>query len=307
MPNASARGYQIGYLKETTFGTTPASALTLLRFTQAASKISASTVESEEIQLFEVPDLIRVNVDGTFEISGEWSYGVLHGLVEGLFGGTWATNVLSVGSTKTGFTLEEQFTDITKYFALKGCLIESLRIQMQKGSKITWTLTARPMTIPSSYSGTTAGTGAAVAAPTNAIMSPISSFQVLSEGGSNDLKALGTTAFTIEFSRPSIIQDQCGSLSLAGIDPSVFVAKGTVSTYVTGSTQLDKYLGDTASSFSFAIGGASSLKDTWLFNQVKFTDGGIQPLSRGNAAIQTFNWQARYDATNSTAKWTRTP
>ena len=306
MPNATSRGYQFAYVKETVFGTTPASALKLTRVTQAGSKIAAGTVESEEMQLAEVPDLIRTSADGTIEISGEYSYGVIHDLLEGIFGSTWTTNVLSVGTTKIGFTLEEQLTDVTKFLTYKGCVIEGVKIQLQQGNKITWTVSARASVLPTAYTGTTAGTGGATAAPTNVIMSPITSLQLFTEAA-NNLLTVGVTAFTIELSRASISQPQLGSLSLAGIDPSVFVAKGSISTYVSGSTQLDKYLGDTATSLALTLGGASSLKDAWLFNQVKFTDGGVQPLSRGNAAIQTFSWQARYDSTNTTAKITRTP
>lgn len=307
MPNATARGYQVGYIKESTFGTTPSSALKLLRLTQGGSKIAASTVESEELQLAEVPDLIRTSADGTIDLSGEYSYGVLHDFLEGIFGGAWTTNVLTVGSTKIGFTIEEQYTDITKFLPYKGCLIESVKINLQQGNKITWQVMARATTVPSAFAAATAGTGSATAAGTAAMMSPVTSVQLMTEGGSNDLKALGTTAFSIEFSRASIAQPQLGSLSLSGLDPSTFTAKGTVSTYVTGSTQLDKYLGDTATSMALTIGGASASKDNFLFSAVKFADGGIQPLSRGNAAIQTFNWQARYDATNTTCKITRTP
>ncbi|MBY0490626.1 MAG: hypothetical protein K2R93_12360 [Gemmatimonadaceae bacterium] len=310
MPNATARGYQVGVLKETTFGTTPASPLQLMRTTSAAIKVASSFVESEEIQLYEVPDLIRVSADGTFEINGEYSYGAFHTLLEGIFANTWTTNVLSVGSTKTSFTIEDQYTDATKFLPGKGCLVESIAVSLQQGSKITFKITGRIGVVPTAYAGATAGTGAATAAGTNAILSPIASIQLLQEGGSLDLKGVGVTQFNFEFSRPGIAQPQLGSLSLSGLDPSTFVAKGSASLYVptTGaSALLDKYLGDTATSLAATLGGASNLKDAYLWNQVKFTDGGIAPVGRGQACIQSFQWQARYDATNTTCKITRTP
>jgi hypothetical protein len=308
MPNnASARGYRVGYVKEVTQGTTPASALTLLRTTGGVGKVSAQTIESDEVQITEVQDLIRTNIEGSGTINFEYSYGGIHPLLEGIFGATFSTNVLKVGTTPTFFTIEDQFTDITKFMAYKGCVIEKIAISLQQGQKITGQITYRAMTVPSAASGTTAGTGGPTAAPTNPIMSPVGSIQLIQEGGSLDLKGVGVTALSIEFERPGIAQPQLGSLSLSGLDQATFTAKGSISLYMPNTTLLDKYLGDTATSLGINLGGASSLRDNYLFSKVKFTDGGPGDVSRNSPVIQTYAWQAYYDATNSTCQLTRTP
>ena len=310
MANATSRGYQVGILKEVTYGTTPASALALVRTTGAAIKIAAGSVESEETHLVEVPDIIRVSADGSFEINGEYSYAAFHALMEGLWCSTFSTNVLTVGTTKTSFTIEDQYTDASLYLPGKGCLVESFSVSLQQGSKLTVKITGKVGVVPTAYATSSAGTGSATAAPTNAILSPVGSIQLLQEGGALDLKGVGTTAFTMDFMRTNIPQPQLGSLSLSGLDPSTFTAKGTIQLYVpttSGSTLLDKYLGDTATSLACTLGGASAKKDAYLFTNVKFTDGGIAPIGRGQAAIQSLSWQAYYDATNTTCKVTRTP
>lgn len=307
MPNATSRGFRVGYVKESTQGTTPSSALTLLRTTGGGGKIAAQTVESEEVQLAEVPDVIRTNADGTGTINFEYSYGGIHPLLEGIFGSTFSTNVLRVGTTATSFTIENQYTDIGKYLAFKGCVIESLSISLQQGQKITGSIGYRAMVVPTSAASATAGTGAATAAPTNPIMSPVGSVQLIQEGGSLDLKGVGVTAFSIEFTRSAIPLPQVGSLSLAGLDSGTFVAKGSVSLYMPDSALLDKYLGDTATSLALTLGGSSSLKDAYLFSNVKFTDGGPADVSRNQPIVQTFSWQALASSPNTTCQVTRTP
>lgn len=310
MPNATSRGYRVGILKEVTYGTTPATALGLVRTTSSAIKIASSFVESEEIHILEVPDIIRVSADGTWEINGEYSYGALHALLEALFNGVFATNVLSVGTTATSLTIEDQYTDATRFLTGRGCLVEAITVSLATGSKITFKASGKVGVVPTAYTTVTAGTGTATAAPTNAILSPISSIQLLQEAGSLDLRGVGVTAFSMELMRASIPQPQLGSLSLSGLDGSTFTAKGSASLYVptvAGTVLLDKYLAGTATSLALTLGGTSTLRDAYLFSQVKFTDGGIAPVSRGQAAIQAFTWQASVDASTTTCRVTRTP
>lgn len=309
--NASARGYRVAYIKEVTQGTTPTTAPTLLRTTGGGMKISAQTVESDELQLTEVSDVIRTNVDGTGTINFEYSYGGIHPLLEGLFGGVFSTNVLKVGTTPTFFTIEDQFTDISRYLAAKGCVIEGISITLAQGQKITGTVTYRALTPPTSMASATVFGTAANAAPTNPIMSPVGSVRLIQEGGALDLgpAGIGTLGFTIEMTRTGIAQPQLGSTALSGLDHGTFVCKGTVALYVPAgaSALMDKYLADTQTSLALTLGGASSLRDAYLFSKVRFTDGGIGDMQKNASANLNLSWQATYDATNSTVQVTRTP
>lgn len=306
MAKANARNWRILYLKETTPGTTPASAGTIIRTTGGGGRVSFTSEESDELQLNETPDFIRTNADGTITINGEWSYGAYHWLLEGVHQATFSTNVLQVGSTLQTFTIEEQFSNITKFIPYKGCVVEKLVLNFNRG-KITFTATLRPMTIPTAYAGTTAFTGGPTAAPTNAIGSHSRSLQVAQEGGSLDLKGVGMTQFSIEFARQTILYPQLGSLSSADIDQAQFSVRGSASLYLPDSALLDKLLADTLTALTFTIGGSSSLKEAYLFTNVRLLDGGTEPVSKGNAIIQTLNWGSIYDATNTGSKITRTP
>jgi hypothetical protein len=311
MSRATARGYRVAFLAEVTQGTTPVTAPTLLRTTGGGMSVAASSVESEEVQLVEVPDVIRTNVEGTGTINFEYSYGGIHPLLEGLFASTWTTNVLRVGSTLRTFTIEDQFTDISRFLTARGCIIESISITLQQGSKITGTITYRALTPPTAFATATVFGAAPTAAPTNPTMSPVGNVQLIQEAGSLNLgpAGIGTLGMTINMTRQGIAMPQVGTTALAGLDQGTFVCTGTLSLYVpTGATTLlDKYLSDTSTQLALTLGGASTLRDAYLFSNVKFTEGGIGEMSRNSPANLNLSWQALASSPNTTVQITRTP
>lgn len=311
MSRATARGYRVAYLQEVTQGTTPVTAPTIMRTTGGGMSVAAQTVESEEVQLVEVPDVIRTNVEGTGTINFEYSYGAIHWALEGLFAAAFATNVLRVGSTLRSFTIEDQFTDIGRFLTARGCIIEGISITLQQGSKITGTITYRALTPPSAFATSTAYGAAPNAALTNAIMSPIGNVQLIQEAGALNLgpAGIGTLGFTINMTRTGIQMPQLGTTALAFLDQGTFTCTGTLSLYVpVGATALiDKYLTDTATSLALTLGGASTQRDAYLFSNVKFTEGGIGEMTRNSPANLNLSWQALASSPNTTVQVTRTP
>jgi Phage tail tube protein len=309
MPNATSAGYRVGYVAESTPGNTPASALTLIRNVGGGGKFTASATESDELHLAEVPDLVRVGADAAGTINGELSYAALDDFLQGILGGTWATNVVKAGTTKRTFTIEDQYTDAGVYVPWKYCLIESLVINFAVGARPTFKLGYVSGSPPAAAATATAGTGGPTAAPTNDIMTPAGSIQLAQEGGSGSLLAgaPGITAFSIEITRPVIKQPQLGTFALASADPSRLTVKGSFSVYFATKALFDKYLANTQTSLAFTVGGAASLKYAFLMSKVRFADGGPQEVAKDQPVIQTYQYQATYDATNSTLQVTRTP
>ena len=316
MSRATARGYRVAYINEVTPGVTPATAPTLMRTTGGGMVFGASTVESEEVQLVEVPDVIRTAVEGTGTINFEYSYSTIHPFLENLFGAAFATNVLRVGSALRTMTIEDAFLisqgpTVERFMASRGCITESISITLQQGSKITGTIGYRALTPPSAFATATVFGAAPTAANTNPIISPIGGVQLIQEGGSLNLGSggIGCLGFTINMTRQGIPMPQLGSTALAALDQGTFVCTGTISLYVpVGVTAvLDKYLNDTATQLALTRGGASSLRDAYLFSNVKFTEGGIAEMSRNSPANLNLSWQALASSPNTTVQVTRTP
>lgn len=310
MANDTSAGYRFGYVAESVAGTTPASALQLVRTTGGGGKLTAQTAQSDEVHLAEIADVVRIGVDAGGTVPFEVSYGtVMDDWLQGILGGTWATNVLKCGVVARTFTFEDQFTGAGVYAPWKGSLIESLGMSWAVGSKPTGRMTYVSANPPTAYATATAGTGAATAAPTNAIMSPVGDMRVVQEGGSGSLLAgaPGVTAWSIDITRPVIKMPQLGSLALAGAVADRIEVKGSISLYFATKALIDKFLADTQTSLGVTVGGATALSYAFLMSKLRFTDGGIQEVGRGQAVIQTFQYQATYDATNSSLQVTRDP
>jgi len=309
MPNAIARNFRHAYVAEVTPGTTPSLPLKIIRSTGGNGTFAPTAIESPELHIAETTDLIRTAIDSTHKIDGVLSYATLDDFLEAILMGTWTTNNVQAGNVKRTFTIEDQYTDAGVYVPWRGCLVRKLDLNFALGSIPTFSVESQVGTPPAAAATTTAGTGAATDANTNAVMSPISSIQTAQEGGSGSLLAgaPGVTSISLSIERPVVRQPQLGSLADAQTDVDNLMVKGSFDVYFPSKALFDKLLGDTLTSFSFTVGGAAALKYLFLMSKVKFNDGGPQAPQRGQPITQRYNFTALYDATNSSLKVTRTP
>lgn len=305
--NATGRNFRVAYIAEVTPGTTPASPLQLMRLTGGNHAIAFQSIESAELQLAETPDLIRVGADGTLTIDGELSYGALDDFFSGIAFNPWSTNVLTIGQTRQTFTLEFQYLDIGRYVVYKKCIVTNVKLTLAAKAKITYQLTFAVGILPTASTTATIGSAAATAAPTNSIMSPVTSIQLAQEGGSGSMLTTGCTAFSFDIARAIIPEPQLGSLAPSDIDGDALTVKGSVSLYMPNLNLFDKILADTTTKFALTLGGVSSKNYAFLWNNAKLASGGPDAAAKAKAFLQTYNWQALYDATYTTQQITRTP
>lgn len=309
--NELAIKYRTAAVKETVFGTTPASPLNVVRTTGASGRVTKTRATSDELHLFEVSDLITLDATGRGTIKGELSYGgVIENMWESLYGTAWSSDQLKVGATVIGLTIEDQLTGLAKFLAYKGCIIESIKLTVQQGAKITYEIAYVATIIPTAFASATVGTGAIVAAPTNKIMSPVTSVQLFNEGsGPTNLLTNGVVSTTFEFSRPAILMPQIGSLNQSDMGLGTFELKISVQMYANtvSLALIDKYLSDTDTLFNFTLGGSSTKKYAWTMSVASFIDAGVNEPSKNSALTTGFQVQALFDPTNSTALMTRTP
>lgn len=94
MPNATTAGFQLGYVKESSWGVTPSSALKLLDITQENLRRNTNTTASEAMRADRnIPDIIRTGVAAQGSLNGEFSFGAFDQFIEGLLQSTFATDL----------------------------------------------------------------------------------------------------------------------------------------------------------------------------------------------------------------------
>lgn len=304
MSRAVGTNAQLAYIDEVTWGVTPASpTLQAVRFVEITPTQQIDTVQSQEASSArEIQDYIQTAAKGGVTFSHEYSYGNLHGQMESLFGNTWSTNVLTVSNTRKSHAVELQFTDIGQYCLLEGAIVNALSVEVKQGAIVGGSVgyTSKfPSWSTSSVSGS-----APTAAPTNAIEDPINSLQLLQDGGSGSVEAL---EFTMALSNGLIEFPVLGDLEIADLQLGQFKAEGTLSTYFADRALVDKTISFVDTSIAVTLGGASSKKDAFLFSKVKLQLESLSGIKTNSGCVAKFKWMAKADATNSTAKVTRTP
>lgn len=303
MAIATTPNFTFAYLAESAWGTTPASALKALRITGESLAPDLSTTKAVEITgNREVQDLIRTQGMGRGGVNFLCSYGNIDDLLEGMFMGTWSTNVLAAGSTFKSFTLEKKFNDVTRFHTYKGSVVDGMNLNVRVGSPIDGSLSFLTK-LPIS-AAVTAGSGAYTAAGTNPVMNAIDHVQLLNENGSPLANA---TEVTLSMKNNMRAQMALANTSPVGMGMGMFEVEGTLTAFFSDDTLLGEFLAFSQTSLALTIGGASTLKYAFLFSKMKYGKCEITASAPNSDIMVKLGWTAYYDATNSTAKITRTP
>lgn len=124
------------YVPEVTLGTTPAnsSGWKPIRKTSETLLPNYSTKQSEEIRSDRMRgDVVQTSATVGGNVAFELSGATLDDFMQAVLGGTWATNVLKVGTTKRSFTIEKSFNDLpsgNKYEQYTGMRVGELSLAL---------------------------------------------------------------------------------------------------------------------------------------------------------------------------------
>lgn len=314
MAKASASAVQVGYITESTWGTTPASAVQYFRATSASLKQVNNTVISDELRSDgQVTDMVRVGISATASIGYELSYGSIDDFLAAAMRSAWTadtgfsgaetgTDLLANGTTAKSFTLESYFSDITQYLALTGCRINQLTLNIANEQKVTGTIDF--MGKVAAIASSTHGTGTATAAPTADVMSAIN-LSSMTEGGS------AATILGLDLTINNNLRNQSvaavAASSLAGIGYGRFVVTGNLRTYFEDATLLNKFLNHTASTLGFTLTDAATNAYSFKLDRVRYTDGDAPASGNDQDVEVSMPFQAVMDSTTTkTLRATRT-
>ena len=228
----------LGYVAETTFGTTPSANLQLLRRTGGAINPNQGTTRSNEIR----SDLragapIRTSQMASGNFNVDWSYGTFDDILAGMLMEDWSSNVLVDGTTKKSFTFEEQYTGVSpsQYKIYKGSRIASMSMDLAVDSVVRGSfgvMTATPSIAQASVgSGNTATT-------TTEVFNCVDMVTTLEENSSSLSKIVGVTINMDRSIRP---KREIGSLNPFDLGVGRLLVTGTIKQYFEDDTLIDAY------------------------------------------------------------------
>lgn len=235
----------LGYVEETTFATTPAANLQLLRRTSDSIGPDQPTNRSEEIRSDLRPGApVRMSQMADGDVQVEWSHGTLDDILEGMLMDAWTTDVLVDGTTKKSYTFEKQFVDPdispSQYMIFKGSRVGALSMDLALESMVTGAFSI--MATTPSVAQASAGAGN-TAETTTEVYNCTGMVTSLTEGAAGStLASLGhVTGISLQLDRDLRWKQELGSLNPFEIGVGRLLVTGTISQYFEDSTLIDAY------------------------------------------------------------------
>lgn len=301
MPFAQTSRHGLSYVAETGgYGTTPGTPTMLeFRHTSCSLAVTKEAFVSEEIRSDrQIEDLRHGTESVTGEVAIELSYGAHDDMLAAALMGSWATNVLTVGTTISSFTLERRFVDVAQYQVLTGCVPNTLSLSIAPNAMVTGTLGF--IGKGSSISGTSLGTP--TAAPSNP---PFDGFSgAITEGGSAIASVTSLELNLTNNLSPAFIVGEETTPQLIYGRSNV---TGTLTAFFESAALLNKFINETESALTVTLTDPAGNGLLVEIPRLKYTGGDVPATNADEALIVTLPFQALRHATDGNLKITRTP
>lgn len=290
----------LGILEETTFGTTPGTALQLLRRTGGNLSPRLATTRSEEIRSdLRAGKPVRTATWFDGDISVEWSYGSFDSVLEGLLMEDFLSGVLVDGTTKKSYTFEDQITDPeispSQFMVYKGGRIGSASMSFATESIVTGSFSVLGAT--PSIAQASAGTGSATAATSTGVYNTVDMITAIEEAASGSTPSSLTRLMGVDI---NITRDLRRKMELGSASPfDIGVGDLTIAGTITQHFENDR-LADAFFAFSDRLlnidltDDAGNLLELEL-PKIKLVAMDIQVPGRNQDVLATFNFEAYAD------------
>lgn len=279
------------YLREVTYGETPASAMQNLYIVSEDITPGFQTVESETmLGDRQVRDAVRVGQMSQGSINFELAYGPLDDVLEGVLCDDWQTGFIENGSDLISFSLEREFDDVNQFASMKGARMGTLALNFVPKQRVTGSVGL--MARGARFAGSTIGTGSATAGVDAPMMVTTETLSIEEAGTPITL----ATGFTINVDNGLRAKDVLGSSDIRDIGLGTFRVTGTLEAYFEDRRFIDKLIADTASDFEIVTEDVDSFAYNWIFPRFKFTGlTGPNATARNTDVMTRLNWTAFRD------------
>lgn len=250
-----------------------------------------NTIESEGVLGDrQLRDLVRVGSMAQGDINAELSYAALDDILTGALCDSWLSGVIENGSDKVSFAFEKDFSDLTQFYAFRGCRVGGFQLNLELQQQIRAVISV--MGRGGVFATSTIGTGSPTAAPENPMIPTLTNL-VIDEAGTPITDALG---FSFQLDNQLRENRVLGSASLRDINLGQFRVTGTLRAYFEDRRYIDKLIADTASDFEITTQDADGNSYVWTFPRFKFTGlSGPANSGRSQDVVQELTWTAMRD------------
>lgn len=307
---ADANLTELGYVEETTFGTTPSANLQILRTTGGQITPNQNSITSDEIRSdLRAGKPVRTSQNASGDINVEWSYTTLDDILEGMMMESWSSDVLVDGTTKKSYTFEDRFDslDTSQFLVYTGCRIGSVSMSLGIGSIVSGSFGVEAAGF--SRSATTAGTGT-TSATTTGPWNTVDMVETLTEGTSGGAESAlaKVTGVELNITRDLRHKQEIGELASFDIGVGRLLVTGSVTQYFEDADLITAWEGFTDRGLSLQFNDEAG--NTFLTEIPKFKyvgDISVENPGVDSDRMVTANFEAYAEASDAALiRFTRT-
>lgn len=294
MAFADTDGTTLRLVEETTYGVTPVNSLLWKAVRAKGWSINPqiATIESEELSAnVDVLDVITATQQGMFTMNLEYSKDAnFETMLEHIFRGAFATNVLKGGVLRKSMSFEEVSQGTaTEYAAMPGVRLDSMTISGSVGRIIDVSITGMGQQAAfSAASLVGTGTLSPVGVNRALTLADLTAFTM-----TGDVTPLVVLDFSLQVVNNERVQFGAGSKNVQGIGYGTRRITGSFTAYFETREQLTKFVAGTKSALSFVLTDGTN-SHTWSLPGIKFTDGEKSLTGRSADLTQKFTFTATY-------------
>ncbi len=286
------------YVAESTWGTTPSSpAFQVMRVTDAGIRTNTQTKVIQELATDRnVRDEVETFQGGSAAYKFALSYGSTDDILAAVCHGTWQTDVLVNGTTRTSFTFEEtlQLNGALSFSRLTGGMIDSLDLNIASESEISggFNVKGQKETLDTAILSSATYTSA-------------NSKQVMSTGVS--VASLAVASLTTPKVKSLSLQIKNNLRDRPTIDSlysdpfgeGLIDVTGTMELYFAANAHYQAVLDHGGGDLSFTLGQTTGEKYTFDLPGIVFLDGARNVGGVNNDVMISVPWRAKYTSSKS--------
>ncbi len=299
MPFAQGSRSGLAIIKETVFGTTPATGnMVSLPYVSNSLNLTKEQIQSAAI----TPDrMIRNDRHGNRQAGGEVAVEFapvdFDGLLESAFMSSWSTNTLKVGTNLQTFSIEDSLNDVNVFRMFTGVTVGSMNLSIAPNqmAQATFNLVGKDAVVTT----TSAKPTKTAAAGHQPFDSCSGSIKIGNAGGT---PAATATITSLELSINNDVSPAfvVGSCSAAQLEFGMATVSGTLSAYVEDNTIYNRFLNETETAIEFTLSNpAGNRPYTFLIPRAKLNSGDM-PVSGPKSRIMTLGFSGIYDSSTNT-------
>ena len=290
---------QVAFIVESAFGVTPGTPQTqLIEYVDFKGSLNTPLLTDPSISGNRQVGFARrgnESVQGDLEVV--MCAGNFDSFVEAAFQGTWATNVLKLGTTQRSFAIEEGYNDLVQYHTFNGCVFDTMSMDVTVDKLVSTKFSFIGAT-ESAFSGTSIDV-----TPTAVAVKP-KFYHVggtFKEGGS---AVAYLSAINWSLKNNASASNALGASGVRAITSGKVEVSGKVTALFEDVVAYNKFKNNTDTILEYTLTDGTN-SHTYLFPKVKYVKGMITGSGEGPLVVE-LDFTAVYDTTTgSTLQVTR--